>query len=449
MPRYLLKTALLALITGLMTVTGCRSFNKNVSETVSEPGKAKEWSIRYGSQGPYALDNDSLEKLDFEGCVEADRVKVRYQRGLAEPAQGIADETTALLDKVEQQLGIDITLRSTIQLLRLNEIPQNFDIRLKVEPNDLPLPLFVRAGDESWRSILAQNRGYPYLIVHEMVEISLARNETGGRVLPDVAWGLFGFNAHASNYTRWFRDGLANYAGYIAYEMAREDLAGAEGAPAGQALVHSEPFSALSRTGRRLFSWSLYSRSKRQDDYYNAALGLFLLLEHRYGEQAIRDITTEIGRREVVDGRDLLEIAKQTTGADLKELVTGFRFPQTGLKLEDVTAALALNLGLDAQEGLLVESAAPNSLGDRAGLEPNDVIVAVDAAPVADNLDYELALFQARDRPSVSLSVCRVDSGTIAIELPLWPAEESAPKPGERRNPLKRGRIDFVILSVR
>jgi len=367
MPRYSLKIALLALVTGLIALTGCRTLNKGISEAVLDRGKAKEWGVHYGSQYRYALNNDSLEKLDFEGCTEGERIKVHYQRGLAEPAQCIADETADLLEKVEQRLGITITTRSTIQLLRFDETPQSFDINLKVEPNEFPLPLFVRAGDESCGSILTQNRSYPYLFVHELVETSLACNKTGGRVLPDLSWGFLGLNAPVNNHTRWFRDGLANYAGYIAYDVVHEALAGSEGAHAGRALVHSVPFSALDRIGNKLFSWSQYSRSKRQDDYYNAALGLFLLLEDRYGEQAIRDITTGIATREVVDGHDLLQIARKCTGADLKELAASFRFPQTGLKLEDVTAALALNKGLDAQEGLLVESVEPNSLGDRAG----------------------------------------------------------------------------------
>jgi len=444
--RMLLLGGVVVCAAGL---SGCRSINRSVSEAVLDPGKAKEWKVRYGSYSRYALDSDSLEKLEFEGCTEGDRIKVRYQRGLAEPAQCIANETSDLLEKVEQRLGLAITTRSTIHLLRFDETPQNFDINLTVEPNEFPLPLFVRAGDESWQSILAQNRSYPYLFVHELVETSLACNQTGGRVLPDVRWGFLGLNAGMNNYTRWFRDGLANYGGYVAYEITRANLDGAESAPAGRALLHSEPFSALGRIGRDLFSWSQYSRSKGQDDYYNAALGLFLLLEHAYGEQAIREMTAEIARREVVDGRDLLEIAKQTTGADLKELAATFRFPQTGLKLEDLTAALALNKGLDVPAGLLIESVEPNGLGDTAGLEPNDVIVAIDDAVATDNLDYELALFRARDRQSIALSVWRAGAGTIAVELGLWPDAEQAPNPGKRRNPLKKGRIDFVILSVR
>ncbi|MBN1361324.1 MAG: PDZ domain-containing protein [Sedimentisphaerales bacterium] len=450
MPRCTAKIGLLALAMGLLALGGgCRTINKRLSEAVQDPGKAKQWSVHYGSHGHYQLDNDRLKGLEFEGCTEGDRIKVHYQRGLAESAQCIADETTRLLEAVEQRLGLTITTRSTIPLLRFDEIPQNFDISLKGEPNEFPLPLFVQAGDESCRSILAQNRSYPYLFVHELVETSLACSETGGRVLPDMGWSFLGLHAHVDNHTRWFREGLANYAGYIAHEIARQDLADAKDAPAGRALVHSHPFSALDDIGVKLFSWSQYSRARNQEDHYNAALGLFLLIADEYGEQAIREIMAEIAKRKIVDGRDLLEIAKQATGTDLKQLAAAFRFPQTGLKLDDLTAATALNKGLDVRRGLLVEALEPNGLADQAGLEPNDVIVAIDDNAVADELDYELALFKARARPSVSLSLWRAGTGTLAIDLPLWPGDHQAPEPGKRRNPLKKGRIDFVILSVR
>jgi hypothetical protein len=284
--------------------------------------------------------------------------------------------------------------------------------------------------------------------MHELVETSLACNDVEGRVLPDVGWHVLGLGAHVNNYTRWFRDGLSNYAGYIAYETACDDLSDREDPPAGRALVHSRPFSCLSQIGGDLFSWSQYSHAKQQEDYYNAALGLFLLIEAEYGEQAIRDITAEITRRESVDGRDLLEIAEQATGTDLRELVAAFTFPRTGLTLADLTPAVALNLGLGVEKGLLVESVEQDSLGQQAGLEPNDVIVAVDDTPVIDELDYELALFKARRQRSVSLSVWTTDTGATSMELLLQPHQQ-APEPHRRRKPLQEGRIDFVVLSVR
>ena len=138
-------------------LAGCRTFNKHITEAVLDGGETKQWNIHYGSTHRYRLNNESLEEIAFEGTVEGPRISVRYQKGLADQAGQIAEQTAQMLEQVEQRIGMEITTRSTIQLLRFDAPPQNFTIHLTVEPNEFPLPMFVRAGDESYGSILAQN----------------------------------------------------------------------------------------------------------------------------------------------------------------------------------------------------------------------------------------------------------------------------------------------------
>lgn len=434
----------LALVLTVGLSIGCRSINKHLTEAVLDGGEAKQWHIYYGSTHRYGLSNDSLEQIAFEGTIAGPRISIRYQKGLADQAQQIADRTRKMLEQVEQRTGITLTTRSTIQLLRFDEPPQNFSIRLTVEPNEFPLPLFVRAGDESYAAILAQNRSYPYLFVHELVETSLVCGKAGGQVLPDVGWGALGLTAHVNNYTRWFRDGLANYAGFVAHEIVAKDLARSESPLLADPVLHTNPFSALARVRGKLFSWPQSAGQNQQREYYNAALGLFLLLDARFGEQAIRDIMQEIAMRQAVDRHDLLEITNQAIGTDVKELVADFQFPRPGLDLVRVTPAVALNEGLEVEKGLFVDAVEPNGPADRAGLQAKDVILTADSAPIAGDLDFELALFGALDRQTVSLTIWRQDEGTIAIEMPLAEPAESPRAPGKRRNPLKKGRIDFL-----
>jgi len=426
----------------VMALAGCRTVNKGITEAVLDGRTDRDWHIRYGSQGHYSLNDEGLAKIEFEGLVDAGRVRVRYQRGLQGQARCIADVTGRLLAEVERQVGMTITTSTTLDLLRFDEPPQNFDIQLTVEPNEFPLPLFVRTGDESCTSILAQNRSYPYVLVHELVETSLAAR-AGGRVLPDVGWGVFGRKTDVNNYTRWFRDGLANYAGYIACERLTDEMDCPDCPIRIGALLHARPFSELSRIGTRLFSWSQSSHGEHERSHYNAALGLFLLIENRFGQQAIRDIVAEIARREAVDGRDLRRITSEIIGADVRQLVADFPFPVTGAELAPVTAALAANAGLDVTGGLLVETVEPNGPADRAGLRAGDVIVAADSAPVVHTLDFELALLRAGQQPAIPLAIWRKDTGTISLELPLERPDRSRRTPGKRLNPLKKGRIDF------
>lgn len=426
----------------VMALAGCRTVNKGITEAVLDGRTDRDWHIRYGSQGHYSLNDEGLAKIEFEGLVDAGRVRVRYQRGLQGQARCIADVTDRLLAEVERQVGMTITTSTTLDLLRFDEPPENFDIQLTVEPNEFPLPLFVRAGDESCTSILAQNRSYPYVLVHELVETSLAAR-AGGRVLPDVGCGAFGLKADVNNYTRWFRDGLANYAGYIACERLSDEMDCPDCPIRIGALLHASPFSELSRIGTRLFSWSQSSHGEHERSYYNAALGLFMLIANRFGQQTIRDIIAEIARREAVDGRDLRRITSEIIGADIRRFVADFEFPVLAAELTPVTAALAANAGLDVTGGLLVETVEPNSAADRAGLRAGDVIVAADSAPVVHTLDFELALLRAGQRPSIPLAIWRKNAGTIPVELPLERPDRSRRTPGKRLNPLKKGRIDF------
>lgn len=424
---------------------GCRTINKSVTEAVLERGKADKWSVHYGSHGYYSLTDTTMKRVEFAGSVERDRITIQYQRQLESQAHCIAETTADLLAKVEERTGVAISTRCTIQLLRFDRVPENFNINLTVEPNEFPLPLFVRAGDESCMTILAENRGYPYLLVHELVETSVATGRDQGQVLPDLSWGPFGLRAHINNYTRWFRDGLANYAGFIAYEVLTEDEGFAEHPEARAALLHTRPFSALDRVGTKLFSWPQSSHTRQERDYYNAALGLFLLIRDRYGEQAIRDIVEQLDTRAAVDGPDLVRIANGVLGTDIRQMAGTFEFPELGAELVPLTPALVLNKGVDVDAGLFVRSVDETGAGQRAGLEAGDVITAVGATPATGYLDLELALFAAREQASATLAVRRADADPLALSLPLR-AETADKEPGRRKNPIKKGCVEYITL---
>lgn len=425
---------------------GCRTLSKGITESVLEAGHAGKWRVRYGSHSHYALTNATLEEVEFDGCVEAEKLRVRYQRGLRSQAECIAERTSTLLEQVQRHIGMTVSTRSTIQLLRLDETPQNFDISLTVEPNEFPLPLFVPTGDESCHAILAHNRSYPYLFVHELVETSMASGETGVRILPDLTWGVFILEGHVNNYTRWFRDGLANYAGYVACKIVSEDLDVSERPPFRDTLLHTRPFSSLALLGKKIFSWRQSSHTPVERRYYSAVLGLFLLIENRFGEDAIRAMVSEVARHDAVDGRDLVNITNQVLGADVKTLVADFEFPRIGLELERMTVARARNAGVEVEEGLLVKSVDAGSRADQAGLQTKDVIVAVNARPIINHLDFELVLFEAQGQASVPLTVHRVDAEPLTVALPLAgheDREQDQRPPGKRKAPLKRGRVEI------
>ncbi len=447
-----LSRALLAVaVAGTAFAAGCRTINKGISEAVLDHKEPEQWEVHYGSRVHYLLNDTTIKEVDFEGSLIAGDTMIRYQRGLADQAQCIADKTNELLGKVRQRTGVAISTHSTMYMLRFDDQPQDFDVMFNVEPNELPLPMFVQVGSESCEDILVQNRGYPYMIVHEIVETSLAAGRNKGVVLPDPSWGLLGVAMHMNNYTRWFREGLANYAGYVAYEAICEEIPSSRRLRHRQMLLHTNPFSSLAAVGDKLFSWVQSSRTVQERMYYNAALGLFLLVADTYGERAIRDIVNEIGTRRMVDGRDLRQIFNRVLGVDIRQMARDFRFPEVGVELERLTPAEALNNGIDIQEGLFIRSLEKDGPAARARLQEKDVITAAGGVAMANELDFELALFRARKQPSVALTVQRREAGTLTIELPLQKPEPSgkfATKAGKRRNPLKKGRIESTASPL-
>ena len=84
--------------------------------------------------------------------------------------------------------------------------------------------------------------------------------------------------------------------------------------------------------------------------------------------------------------------------------------------------------------------------GFKAGIEPNDVIVAVNGTNIIDRLDYELAVFQARRNQTATLSIWRAPTGITPVELALWQATSRDRR--KRQILTEEGRREFVTISI-
>ena len=412
---------LLTLLALCLTLTaGCRTFNKEITKTMYQK-KPKTLESHSSGSKKYTLTNSQVREIDFAGSVRVEDVNVSYQRGLDAQADCIASRTSKLLSEVEERTGVQLSFEAKIYLLRVDEIPQSFNISVVSDANEFCLPLFVEAGNESCETIISTNWGYPTLLTHELTECSLIFPIQGGRVLTDLRWKWFIFSGVYRNYTRWFREGLGNYAGYLAYDMVSEDLkfAASQIPPACVPFIFERPFSCLSRIGKDLFSWHQYSSTKLDHDYYNAALGLFLLIADQFGEEAIREIMREIKNRSYLDGIDLIKLTNRTLGTDIRELVERFEFPRTGFKIKPLTPATTLNEGLDVTKGLFVTHVEPNSPADDAGIKKKDVILKINDRSISSHLDFEMAIFERMQQQNIEALIWRKEQGQIMTELQL------------------------------
>ncbi len=405
----------------LGSIAGCKSFYGDLITTriSKETGK-----LRFSTYEKFHVCPQCIKEKGLVGSLENADVNVAYQRGLEAQADCVAEHFNGLLDEVERKTGFQMPCGTKFYLFRVDKIPQNVDVQLKADVNELEFPLFVKADDESCQTIFAQNIAYPGAIVHELAEFSLILPKETGNVLPDAQGRFFLLPINVCKYTRWFREGFANYAGYIAWQMASSDnnlLLSSTVSSQGYTIprLPQHPFSSLSNVGKKLFSWHQYSSKELDRDCYNAALGLFLLIEQRFGQDAVSRIMLGVSKHKYLDGADLIKVVNKTLNTNIVQLAADFHFSRTGLKLMPLTPATIKNEGVDVQHGLLVTGVDPNGPADTAGLENKDVILQVAGKKVGNNLDFELAIFEVMDQESTELTLWRKDKGEFAAKLPL------------------------------
>ncbi len=413
--RRMLVAGLLSLI--LVSSGGCRSFNKSSVKRSLPKALARQSQVSWVASGKYVLNDSNLRKTTFEGTVETEDANVVYQFGLEKQARHIANQINDLTSHIESSTGLKIRYSTRVYLLRRDWIPENYELSFKNEPGIFTIPLFVSAADESCQAIVRRNLGYPEMLAHELVEMSLIFHKPPGVVLPDVAGKIFFLKTKMLNYTRWFREGFAEYAAVLAHQMVRSEPS--DEYSTRNLVVLSSPFSALNSIGRNLFRWHQYSRPVLNNEYYDAALGLFLLITDRFGTDAVKDIVAQMNELDYLDGRDLINAVNQTLNTDIEELVANFRFPDIGWSLSPMTKATALNEDLNVKQGLYTSAVEPNSLADRAGIKKKDVILKVGDETVRNNLEFERALLRLLDRQAVDITIWRKDEGRKVIELPL------------------------------
>jgi hypothetical protein len=402
------KLLVFLIVFGLVLLSGCNRLEKAWCIRICSK-EAKKSTVSYRAAYNYRLNDEDLQKIDSDGRARVGNIEVSYPRNLRGQAECVADHIDNSLSYIQQSVGLELHFDTVrVYLLRVNKMPQNFEITLDFDSTEFYLPLFVEAGNESCSSVLSQNFFYPCVFVHEFVEAYI-----------ELKW-LF-FKGYLPNYTRWFREGLSSYAGYIAYERFRSQRVFDEKQgifPASRIFLIEHPFSSLSKVGGDLFKWHARSSKNISKDCYYASFGLFLLIKERFSEGAIKEIVQEVNKREYVDGRDLLEIVNNVLDADVERLVEDFRFPQAGILTIELTKAIMLNEGVTSKGGLFVKNVEAESLAETAGIKEKDVIIKVGDKAVKNNLEFELAIFQLMEEQIAEVVIWR-DKEEVVVELPL------------------------------
>jgi serine protease Do len=101
-----------------------------------------------------------------------------------------------------------------------------------------------------------------------------------------------------------------------------------------------------------------------------------------------------------------------------------------GVTIQDVNAQLAESFGLDRPRGALVSSVQSGSPGEKAGLQPGDVVVAVNGRPIERSAelpaiiarikpgtDTQLAIWRAGKQQEVSVRVALLDEKEVRTAM--------------------------------
>lgn len=81
--------------------------------------------------------------------------------------------------------------------------------------------------------------------------------------------------------------------------------------------------------------------------------------------------------------------------------------PELGIKVQDVGETLREQLGLGANEGVLVVEVKPGSLAEKARIQIHDILVRIDGRTVTDRWQFRLDVRDALARPAFDLELLR------------------------------------------
>jgi len=367
--------------------------------------------------------------------ITCGNVVAYYPRGKEGIARRCAEEFARQRDHVADATGIEWVFKGFhLYLKPVDKVSPLDTWAFQESENTFGVILYIEPLDDSYEAVVAKNVWYPLSVIHEIVECSLIQLQL------DRRWTSWTGEANKTiGYTRWFREGFSEYAGFLAYKTMMCDRKYAwERFPRGmyQQDFSNHPFSVLRRVGVKLFEWDQFYKGPRiQGDvspnlphtgdrdieYYSAAFGLFLLIESKYGCKSMRMILRDIRELANADGTAIRGIINRTLGVDVVKLVEGFKFPETGLYMNEYWPGYTPNAPPDLriEQGLYVLLVGPDSPAQRVGIRAGDVVVSLDGERTVTNYDFECALYKHMHQESVKIGLWRKGDGLLTVEMKL------------------------------
>jgi hypothetical protein len=377
----------------LLFASGCAPLSHRIA--ANEARRFHNVTVSAVREESFKVTSEVLKAKGVTSSFSSGKVDVICDSAHAWLATGLAGEMSSALSVIEKRTGIDYQYRLRFYLVEVDEVPQTYRFSLTAKERAIEVPLFFRAQTRSLTSFVEQNQIALYYSVHELTEQNLCAPVKGTPVLADTFFGFY----YIKSYTRWFREGMADYAAYIAIDVLKSDL-GARIFPA-----DSPSVAVLSAAGADLFKWHQLSRSDK-DIYYRAAFTLFFLIDARYGDDCIRQIVGGVNSLKYADGDALIALTNKAIGTDVVKMVSGIRFGDPGFSME-IHVSDGHEHSLLDMTGVWVADVDSSGPAAKAGLQTGDRITAVNGSPITEYQTIVLAVYRGLDRPSMDVTVLR------------------------------------------
>ena len=331
--------------------------------------------------GKGKVDARKLMKVQaYEGQVQVGDIIIHYPQGMTSQAKmvGTAFEEARL--EIKDRTGIGWAFDIELFLVPVTDTSQGFRLKFPLKGRKLSLPILVIPG----RNLIHPD--WSGGIAHEITEASmlasLSRREL---ILGDYCRNSFAL----VNETRWFRDGVSDFAG----DILNAELFGGRYQPPGW--IYQE----LSKTREALLDWNNCSSTSE----YPAARALIYELNDRFGPDVIARIALAASKERYINGVMLDRAVRKVTGHDLKQFLRGYRTTWLGMDLRDTDPIPGFSSLVRAGNQARIVRVYARKPAAFWKLRPGDLVLAVDGKPVisAAWLTHYVAARQPGDRMEV------------------------------------------------
>jgi serine protease Do len=118
-----------------------------------------------------------------------------------------------------------------------------------------------------------------------------------------------------------------------------------------------------------------------------------------------------------------------------------------GVTVQDLNQTLAESFGLSRPDGALIARVAPDSAAAHAGLQPGDVVMAVNDEPVTRSGDLSSRISLAIPGETVRLKVWR-DKAARELSVKLGRASDSGNAPTQRDSEVQPGQLGLTLRPL-